>query len=32
MSRDRDELMDHEADGIREFDNDLPAGGYMAST
>jgi cytochrome c oxidase cbb3-type subunit 3 len=24
MSRDRDELMDHEADGIREFDNDLP--------
>jgi cytochrome c oxidase cbb3-type subunit 3 len=24
MSRDRDELLDHEADGIREFDNDLP--------
>jgi cytochrome c oxidase cbb3-type subunit III len=24
MSRDRDELMDHEADGIQEFDNDLP--------
>jgi cytochrome c oxidase cbb3-type subunit III len=22
--RDRDELLDHEADGIREFDNDLP--------
>jgi cytochrome c oxidase cbb3-type subunit 3 len=24
MRRDRDELLDHEADGIREFDNDLP--------
>jgi cytochrome c oxidase cbb3-type subunit 3 len=24
MKRDRDELLDHEADGIREFDNDLP--------
>ena len=24
MSRDRNELLDHEADGIREFDNDLP--------
>jgi cytochrome c oxidase cbb3-type subunit 3 len=24
MSRDRDKLLDHEADGIREFDNDLP--------
>lgn len=24
MSRDRDELLDHDADGIREFDNDLP--------
>jgi cytochrome c oxidase cbb3-type subunit 3 len=24
MNRDRDELLDHEADGIREFDNDLP--------
>lgn len=24
MSRDRDELLEHEADGIREFDNDLP--------
>jgi len=24
MKRERDELLDHEADGIREFDNDLP--------
>jgi cytochrome c oxidase cbb3-type subunit 3 len=24
MKRDRDELLDHDADGIREFDNDLP--------
>lgn len=24
MTRKRDELLDHEADGIREFDNDLP--------
>jgi cytochrome c oxidase cbb3-type subunit 3 len=24
MSRQRDELLDHDADGIREFDNDLP--------
>lgn len=24
VRRDRDELLDHEADGIREFDNDLP--------
>jgi cytochrome c oxidase cbb3-type subunit III len=24
MTRDRDELLEHEADGIREFDNDLP--------
>jgi cytochrome c oxidase cbb3-type subunit III len=24
MKRDRDELLDHEADGIRELDNDLP--------
>jgi cytochrome c oxidase cbb3-type subunit 3 len=24
MRRDRDELLEHEADGIREFDNDLP--------
>lgn len=24
MSRKRDEMLDHEADGIREFDNDLP--------
>ena len=24
MSRDRNELLDHDADGIREFDNDLP--------
>ena len=24
MSRHRDDILDHEADGIREFDNDLP--------
>lgn len=24
MSRQRDEMLDHDADGIREFDNDLP--------
>ena len=24
MTRKRDELLDHDADGIREFDNDLP--------
>ena len=24
MTRERDEILEHEADGIREFDNDLP--------